>query len=654
MTTPAGSARICSSGASETPPPGARAPPRSAEAAAPGRARNRRCRCHPPSAIRHPSRSPPSAPEPRTRRNRSSTTTRRARGARSARSRASSRTSAPVPSPRRRRRRRLRASAASAPPSCAPPPPTRARVHRAGAPVRGGRPGRRGGHVVARVVPTGRGRRGGARGRRRWDARARPSRRQRAGGDPRRGSPAARIQPAPRAPLRARAHGRAGRNARPGDVPREPRGGVAGGQRARGDDARSRGRRGRGALRWTDPAAFRDAGSVSSSFDAFGVGDFARNECAWNETARALDASATSDGRGRSLATGSTPTGPRAQAAAASDERRRRNSALQRGVPLGARGMMDAARELCVRAGQPWRAASLGGAAPGPGGFAPAPVGAAADAAFAASAAFPVAAATEAARRARARRDPPWTRMDAKLSPRRIRVSTTRPRSRRSPRPRTRPRRTPRTRSSPPSARRGLRELKFPNLGSQVGARRRALWKWACAETARQILAAPTAAPSARLEAALHGACAGDVRATLPACEGDWEASAWAYFDALDARGTPPSMARGPRARMRLSRGRGRGRAPRCWTTTTRARARRTTPRLRLRPGGPPPSAAATRGPLRRYWRRCARSPRASARRARQAGAARRAAVPHPGAHARTRRRGGAPVGVPVRVRGGL
>ena len=78
-----------------------------------------------PSAIRHPSRSPPSAPEPRTRRNRSSTTTRRARGARSARSRASSRTSAPVPSPRRRRRRRLRASAASAPPSCAPPPPTR-------------------------------------------------------------------------------------------------------------------------------------------------------------------------------------------------------------------------------------------------------------------------------------------------------------------------------------------------------------------------------------------------------------------------------------------------------------------------------------------------------------------------------------------------
>jgi hypothetical protein len=51
--------------------------------------------------------------------------------------------------------------------------------------------------------------------------------------------------------------------------------------------------------------------------------------------------------------------------------------------------MVDAARDLCVRAGQPWRAASLGAAA----GWGPAPVGAAADVEFARSAAAAVAAA---------------------------------------------------------------------------------------------------------------------------------------------------------------------------------------------------------------------------------------------------------------------
>ena len=293
-----------------------------------------------------------------------------------------------------------------------------------------------------------------------------------------------------------------------------------------------------GALRWTDLAAFRDADSVAPSRDAFGIGigDFARNECAWNETARALDASATSDGRGRSLTTELDPDGPaRANGALHPTNADAETRLCRAAFRLVRGGMMDAARELCVRAGQPWRAASLGGAAPGPGGFAPAPVGAAADAAFAASAAFPVAAATEAARRARAEAGSAMdadgrqafaetdTSLDDEAAFEAIAAA-----------------------ADSPAADAEDEELaaECDDVGSasssqfpKSGTRRRALWKWACAETARQILAAPTAAPSARLEAALYGACAGDVRATLPACEGDWEASAWAYFRALlDAR----------------------------------------------------------------------------------------------------------------------
>ena len=226
--------------------------------------------------------------------------------------------------------------------------------------------------------------------------------------------------------------------------------------------------------------------------------------------------------------------------------------------------MMDAARELCVRAGQPWRAASLGGAAPGPGGFAPAPVGAAADAAFAASAAFPVAAATEAARRARAEAGSAMdadgrealaetdTSLDDEAAFEAIAAA-----------------------ADSPAADAEDEELaaECDDVGSassssqtwvpKSGARRRALWKWACAETARQILAAPTAAPSARLEAALYGACAGDVRATLPACEGDWEASAWAYFRALlDARVDAAVDGAGPEGAYASQSGPGPGPGP--------------------------------------------------------------------------------------------
>jgi len=291
---------------------------------------------------------------------------------------------------------------------------------------------------------------------------------------------------------------------------------------------------------WTDLAAFRDGGSsVAPSRDAFGIGigDFARNECAWNETARALDASATSDGRGRSLTTELDPDGPaRANGALHPTNADAETRLCRAAFRLVRGGMMDAARELCVRAGQPWRAASLGGAAPGPGGFAPAPVGAAADAAFAASAAFPVAAATEAARRARAEAG---SAMDADGRPYAFAETDTSLDDEAAFEAIAAAADSPATDAEDEEL-----AAECDDVGSasssrfhKSGTRRRALWKWACAETARQILAAPTAAPSARLEAALYGACAGDVRATLPACEGDWEASAWAYFRALlDAR----------------------------------------------------------------------------------------------------------------------
>jgi nuclear pore complex protein Nup107 len=133
---------------------------------------------------------------------------------------------------------------------------------------------------------------------------------------------------------------------------------------------------------------FRDASRRGTRLDAFD--DFGKNECAWNETARALDASATSDGRGQALSLELDPDGPNRLNAALHPTNADAEARLCRAAfRLVRGGMMDAARELCVRAGQPWRAASLGGAAPGPGGFAPAPVGAAADAAFAASCRVP-------------------------------------------------------------------------------------------------------------------------------------------------------------------------------------------------------------------------------------------------------------------------
>ena len=210
----------------------------------------------------------------------------------------------------------------------------------------------------------------------------------------------------------------------------------------------------------------------------------------------------------------------------------------------------SAARELCVNAGQPWRAASFGGGA----GFGMAPVGAAAAAAFAQSAAFPVALAIERATHeieialsatresndASANRDgdacssfleqhfvdidaAAFAAIEANAHSNQANAedeelagecddSCVDP--------------------TPTASRKGNQnENGNENQAGKSG--RRALWKWACAETARQIVAAPYLPPAARHEAALYGAFAGDIRATLPVCDGDWEDSAWAFFRAL-------------------------------------------------------------------------------------------------------------------------
>jgi nuclear pore complex protein Nup107 len=240
------------------------------------------------------------------------------------------------------------------------------------------------------------------------------------------------------------------------------------------------------------------------------VDDFASGECAWRETAVALEASATTDGRGRTLCRALDPDGPARTATALHPTNADGEDRLLRATwRLTRAGMVDAARELCARAGQPWRAASLGGAA----GFAPAPVGAAADDAFARSAAKPVADALERAEaEAEAGADPAATK--AAL----VEATTA-------------------------AALSAAAEREDEEAASECerggGAAKRALWKWACAETARQTSAAGGngVASYSRFESALYGAFAGDLRWMLGACDGDWESSAWAHFRALlDAR----------------------------------------------------------------------------------------------------------------------
>ena len=214
-------------------------------------------------------------------------------------------------------------------------------------------------------------------------------------------------------------------------------------------------------LEGTARAAMRRE-AESAEFGGAAFDDFAENECAWRETANALDASATTDGRGSALSRALDPDGPTRTNAALHPANADADARLCRAVwRLVRGGMVDAARELCVRAGQPWRAASLGGAA----GWGPAPVGAAADAQFAASAAAKVAEAIPGRRdrvgRLGRRRSDGRSDADAEISAAMEEAATS-------------------------AAAEAEDEECAAECEAGGGARRRALWKWACSETARQ------------------------------------------------------------------------------------------------------------------------------------------------------------------------
>jgi hypothetical protein len=229
--------------------------------------------------------------------------------------------------------------------------------------------------------------------------------------------------------------------------------------------------------------------SAARSLDARADGAslrFAPSFGQWRETAREL-ATATSSGggdHGVSLVRELDPDAParsrKALHPANEEDEARLCGAL---LALLRAGRLRAGRELCARVGQPWRAAALGGGAPG---FAPAPVGAAAE--------------DDAAEE----------------------------------------------RSQGAAAAEDARAAEVAGGG---GVAARALWKWACAQAAASAAsssasaasasasAASSASSAAVSEAALFGALAGDVARVLPACAGEWEASAWALLRCwLDTR----------------------------------------------------------------------------------------------------------------------
>ena len=264
-------------------------------------------------------------------------------------------------------------------------------------------------------------------------------------------------------------------------------------------------------LEGTARAAMRRE-AESAEFGGAAFDDFAENECAWRETANALDASATTDGRGSALSRALDPDGPTRTNAALHPANADADARLCRAVwRLVRGGMVDAARELCVRAGQPWRAASLGGAA----GWGPAPVGAAADAQFAASAAAKVAEAISRRRDAMDASDD--DAMDASDADAEISAAM--------------------EEAATSAAAEAEDEECAAECEAGGGARRRALWKWACSEVGATNRRRAGGRRRRDGQPAVYGAFAGDVRATLSACDDDWESSAWAYFRALlDAR----------------------------------------------------------------------------------------------------------------------
>ena len=285
-------------------------------------------------------------------------------------------------------------------------------------------------------------------------------------------------------------------------------------------------------------AALERAGDVDHEFE------FADNECARRETANALDARATTDGRGASLSRALDPDGPTRTRAGLHPTNADGETRLLRAVwRLVRGGMIDGARELCVRAGQPWRAASLGGGA----GWGPAPVGAAADRAFKASAAGVIAEALSAAAAARGAGAGGGGDDDMETEEGAASVVVVDEGALAA--------------AVKASADGDAAAAEDEEVAAECehggGVAKRALWKWACSMTAMQCCGGggggggdPSSTSAlARYEAAVYGAFAGDVRGMLRACDGDYDASAFAYFRSLlDLRVDAAVAGRDPRA----------------------------------------------------------------------------------------------------------
>jgi len=225
-------------------------------------------------------------------------------------------------------------------------------------------------------------------------------------------------------------------------------------------------------------SALRRAELDGAAFD----GKFLRDECAWRETADALDSSAKCDPDGNPLSTSLDPDGPMRTNSALHPSNADAEARLcKRLWRLIRAGHVREARDLCSKVGQHWRAASLGGAS----GWGPAPVGQVADEEL-----------ERDARKLLALRDQDSLSAQNEVD---------------------------------------LNDDACAAECDGVGANRRALWKWTCMVAARHIAksAKLSPQPSSLHEASVYGALCGDLQSMLPACEGDWESTTWAYMRAL-------------------------------------------------------------------------------------------------------------------------
>ena len=230
-----------------------------------------------------------------------------------------------------------------------------------------------------------------------------------------------------------------------------------------------------------DDDVARAAAALGAALDRGGGGArFGAGDASWRNTRKALSAGTVSGGArlrasasddvGDVLTRELDPDAPcrtgRMLHPADSEDTTRLCSAL---LALLRAGRLPAARDLAAFAGQPWRAAALGA---GSRAFGPAAVGLA----------------------ARLEADEEWA-------------------------------------DTPAAAAQRADSYAAELAGGEGGdAAARAAWKAACAAAAEASSNAAQAAPWAVPDGAVFGVLAADARHVMPACRGDWEASAWALL----------------------------------------------------------------------------------------------------------------------------